>query len=316
MPCVLMDPRDFRSLFRQMFGFPNHGGRSHDREDIYQEEYDPRYERPSQDGARSADPDQYNFTSRGFSVYTDPFEMNRFFDQQLDEMLKIFGHSFGFGSRNGEGQFGGFGHGNSRMIPLEPESEPECPSTARDFMWREDSRQPRVDTEVDSDTLDMRELDELMKNRNHPVIPRQEQRPHNMWDLFATQSFERRDLPGPSSEGSSFYSFGSSMSQRSVSGPNGSVETTRTVRNSDGSEVITVTKQLGDKSYEVVTNRDRDGTVSTEERLVNISEQELDKFKVDLREKKELGSQPRDDMMTAPPYDQLLPSLWKKFFDD
>ena len=106
------------------------------------------------------------------------------------------------------------------------------------------------------------------------------------------------------------------MSQRSVAGPNGSLETTRTVRNSDGSEVVTVTKQLGDKSYEVVTNRDKDGTVSTEERLVNISEQELDKFKVDLKENKELLSQPRDDMLTSPVYDKLLPSLWKKFFDD
>merc|ERR1712241_256192 len=282
---LLMDPRDFRSVFRQMFGFPNHGGRSHDRGDIYQEEYDPRQERPDQHGVRSADPEQF---SRGFSVYTDPFEMNIFFDQQLDEMLKMFGHSFGFGSSHGEGHhYGGFGHGD-RMIPMEP--EPECPSNARDFMWRDDGQQPRVDTELDSDTVDMRELDELMRKRNNPIIPRQE-RPSNILDLF-------------------------SMSQRTVTGPNGSLETTRTVRNSDGSEVVTVTKQLGDKSYEVVTNRDKDGTVTTEERLVNITENELDKFKMDLKENKELLSQPRDAMMTSPVYDKLLPSLWKKFFED
>merc|ERR1711988_1984732 len=182
-------------------------------------------------------------------------------------------------------------------------------------MWKDDGEHPRVDTEVDSDSVDMRELDQLMKYRNDSDT-RQDQRPrpNNFWELFATPNFEMRELP--SRERNSVYSFGSSMSQRSVTGPNGSLETTRTVRSSDGSEVTTVTKQLGDKSYEVVTNRDRDGTVSTEERMVNISEQELDKFKVDLREKRELGSQPRDDMMTAPPYDQLLPSLWKKFFDD
>ena len=77
-----MDSRDFRSIFRQMFGFPNHGGR-HDREDIYQE----REEFHNEERERSQEQDGFNFNSRGFSVYTDPLEMNRFFDQQLDEML-------------------------------------------------------------------------------------------------------------------------------------------------------------------------------------------------------------------------------------
>ena len=109
------------------------------------------------------------------------------------------------------------------------------------------------------------------------------------------------------------------MTQRSVTGPDGRLETTRTVRNSDGSEVVTVTKQMGDKSYEIVTNRNKDGSVSTEEKLVNIAENELDKFKEDLKDHKQpLRLQPRDDMMKRPPaaHDELLPSLWKKFFDD
>merc|ERR1711992_314965 len=128
---LLMDPRDFRSVFRQMIGFPNHGGRSHDRGDIYQEEYDPRQERPDQHGVRSADPEQF---SRSFSVYTDPFEMNRFFDQQLDEMLKMFGHSFGFGQVPGR-SYGGLG--DNRMIPL-VEPDEDGPSHARDFMLKDD----------------------------------------------------------------------------------------------------------------------------------------------------------------------------------
>ena len=309
-----MDSRDFRSIFRQMFGFPNHGGR-HDREDIYQE----REEFHNEERERSQEQDGFNFNSRGFSVYTDPLEMNRFFDQQLDEMLKIFGHSFGFGFGQGEGnQFGGFGPGHHPRIPLEPESEPDCPSNARDFMWKDDGEHPRVDTEVDSDSVDMRELDQLMKFRNDSDT-RQDQRPrpNNFWELFATPNFEMRELP--SRERNSVYSFGSSMSQRSVTGPNGSLETTRTVRSSDGSEVVTVTKQLGDKSYEVVTRTGRDGSVSTEERLVNMTEQELENFKEELKDNKQLST-PRagDDMMrqTPPTHDQLLPSLWKKFFDD
>merc|ERR1711978_286141 len=148
----------------------------------------------------------------------------------------------------------------------------------------------------------MRELDRLMKYRDNPGLPsHQEQNPANLLDLFSPPSFDRRELPSGSR--GNVYSFGSSLSQRSVTGPDGRLETTRTVRNSDGSEVVTVTKQMGDKSYEIVTNRSKDGSVSTEGKLVNISESELEKFKEDLKDNKQpqLRLQPRDDMMKSPP---------------
>merc|ERR1719219_420639 len=156
-----------------------------------------------------------------------------------------------------------------------------------------------------------------MKHRDNPGLPsHREQNPTSLLDLFPPPSFDRRELPSGSR--GNVYSFGSSLSQRSVTGPDGRLETTRTVRNSDGSEVVTVTKQMGDKSYEQITNRSKDGSVSTEEKLVNISESELEKFKEDLKDnKQQLRLQPRDDMMRSPPtHDELLPSLWKKFFDD
>merc|ERR1719384_1354239 len=152
-----------------------------------------------------------------------------------------------------------------------------------------------------------------MKHRENPGLPHhQEQNPTSLWELFSPPSFDRRELP--SGGRGNFYSFGSSVTQRSVTGPDGRLETTRTVRNSDGSEVVTVTKQMGDKSYEIVTNRSKDGSVSTEEKLVNITENELEKFKEDLKEnKQQLRPQPRDDMMRRPStHDNLLPSLWKK----
>ena len=311
-----MDSRDFRSIFRQMFGFPNTGGHNHTREDLYQEdreEFDPRRGQPQPFHHESRDNDGFNFNSRGFNVLTDPLEMNRFFDQQLDEMLKMFGHSFGFGSGRNYG-----GLGDNRMIPLE-EPDNDDQSYPRDFMLK-DGQQPRVDTEVDSDNVDMRELDQLMKYRDSPGRPHhQDQNPANIWGLFSPPSFDRREMPNEGGHGpSNFYSFGSSMTQRSVTGPDGRLETTRTVRNSDGSEVVTVTKQMGDKSYEQITNRSKDGSISTEEKLVNISESELEKFKEDLKDnKQQLRLQPRDDMMRRPPtHDNLLPSLWKKFFDD
>ena len=200
-----MDSRDFRSIFRQMFGFPNSGSHNHNREDLYQddrEEFDPRRGPPFHHDSR--EDDGFNFNSRGFSVYTDPFEMNRFFDQQLDEMLKMFGHSFGFGHNPG-GSYGG----ESRMIPL-VEPDDEGPSHARDFMLKDDGQQPRVDTEVDSDNVDMRELDRLMKSRDNPCRPHhQEQEPTSLWGLFSPPSFDRRELP--SGGRGNFHSFGSSI---------------------------------------------------------------------------------------------------------
>ena len=314
-----MDSRDFRSIFRQMFGFQNPGGHHHhNREDFYQEDREDVDQRRGpvfhHDSEHPRDDDSFNFSSRGFNVYTDPFEMNRFFDQQLDEMLKMFGQSFGF--RPDPGVWYGV-LGDNKMIPLVEPEDDVGPSHGRDFMLKDDGQQPRVDTEVDSGNVDMRELDRLMKYRDNPGLPaHQEQKPTNLLDLFSPPSFDRRE--SPSGGRRNFYSFGSSLSQRSVSGPDGRLETTRTVRNSDGSEVVTVTKQLGDKSYEIVTNRSKDGSVSTEEKLVNIAENELDKFKEDLKEnKQQLRPQPRDDMIRRPPaHDELLPSLWRKFFDD
>ena len=117
-----------------MFGFPNTGGHNHTREDLYQEdreEFDPRRGQPQPFHHESRDNDGFNFNSRGFNVLTDPLEMNRFFDQQLDEMLKMFGHSFGFGPRGSQGGFG-----DNRMIPLE-EPDNEDQGFARDFMLKD-----------------------------------------------------------------------------------------------------------------------------------------------------------------------------------
>merc|ERR1719228_1362991 len=96
--------------------------------------------------------------SRGpFSVFTDPLEIHRFFEQQMDEMLRNFGHDLG--------GFGGFGReGGQRSIILEPRKEEEGRHSARDFMLK-DEGQPRVDTEIDSNKVDMEELETLLRRK-------------------------------------------------------------------------------------------------------------------------------------------------------
>merc|ERR1719186_2209563 len=72
--------------------------------------------------------------------------------------------------------------------------------------------------------------------------------------------------------------FSSSVVERSVSMPGGGVETSRTVRNSDGTEVTTVTRQMGDQVHQQTTTRDKDGNTTTEHRLTNIEQGALEQF--------------------------------------
>lgn len=274
-----MDPNDLlRNLFRGFFGFPRHQddwSRSNNycinegrklREDDDETDSDPHsHENPETN-------------PRGFTVYTDPLELHKYFDQQMDEMLQMFGQSFGFGglgNRDGLSEgFGVFTPSHRRMVPYEDHvEEPAVPDNhARDFMLREEPGQPRVDTEVDWDKLDREEIDRLM-TRESGDNERSFRSP--VMDLFPAHRGAGQKTPG---SGFSFQSFGSSVSERSVTRPNGGVETTRTVRTSDGSEEVTVTRRLGDQAHEQVTRRDKAGAMVTEENLVNIQEADLERF--------------------------------------
>ena len=274
-----MDPNDLlRNLFRGFFGFPRHQddwSRSNNycinegrklREDDDETDSDPHsHENPETN-------------PRGFTVYTDPLELHKYFDQQMDEMLQMFGQSFGFGglgNRDGLSEgFGVFTPSHRRMVPYEDHvEEPAVPDDhARDFMLREEPGQPRVDTEVDWDKLDREEIDRLM-TRESGDNERSFRSP--VMDLFPAHRGAGQKTPG---SGFSFQSFGSSVSERSVTRPNGGVETTRTVRTSDGSEEVTVTRRLGDQAHEQVTRRDKAGATVTEENLVNIQEADLERF--------------------------------------
>lgn len=75
----------------------------------------------------------------------------------------------------------------------------------------------------------------------------------------------------------SFQSFGQSMSTRIVQLPDGTVEQHKTVRDSEGNEEITVTRQIGDKKYTVVTKKDKTGAETKIEDLYNMDESEFAK---------------------------------------
>lgn len=231
---VIMDPDEYRNMFRRFFGYnPNFGqGRfPFDERPSYSDDDVDQSEKYNQPGAGSQD----DFTNaRGFSIYSDPLEINRFFEHQMDEMLKIFG-GFGFG-------FEGFPNQSRPMLERfddfkfggDPVFEPEARKPegyARDFMLKDHDNgqpRPRVDTEVEWDKLDMDELDQLMSKKDKvsdPNVRSDERFP--IFDLMPRQS-------GPPTSGApnnfTFQSFGSSMSEKTVRNPNGGIETVRTVR--------------------------------------------------------------------------------------
>jgi len=313
-----MDPRDFRSFFRQFLGFPSHGQFRDDER---------RFERNEEDEPEFDDPRGHDMRgSRGhFSVFTDPLEIHRFFEQQMDEMLRNFGHGFG--------GFGGFGRERGqRSIILEPREEEEGPHSPRDFMLK-DEGQPRVDTEIDSNQVDMGELETLLGRREN----RSSQEDGGSNDIFGGLAKEGGGLFGGVQGGlfggfggldggikgeSSFTtrSFGSSVVERSVSKPGGGVETNRTVRNSDGSEIVTVTRRVGDQVYQQTTTKDKEGSTTTENRFTNLEEGDLEQFnkKFNGHVREEAGGwqvqpSPRQEMM-APPGDGLYNKLWDKFW--
>ena len=104
-----------------------------------------------------------------------------------------------------------------------------------------------------------------------------------------------------------------------MSRPQGGVETTRTVRSSDGSEEVTVTRRRGDREHRVVTRRDGAGATVTEENLVNIQEADLESFKKSFdNDRNNCPGIQREDargsMIQAPPSDSAYIKLWDKFF--
>ena len=92
-------------------------------------------------------------------------------------------------------------------------------------------------------------------------------------------------------------------------------------RNSDGTEVTTVTRQMGDQAHQQTTTRDKDGNTTTEHRLTNIEQGALEQFdnkcQGDTSGQQgggwEVQPSPRQEMM-GPPGDKLYNSLWDKFW--
>ncbi|XP_033230894.1 uncharacterized protein LOC117181982 [Belonocnema kinseyi] len=186
-----------------------------------------------------------------FQIFGDPIEMTRYFESQMDNMLKsIF---------DGFGQRGGF------MVPFdgEPTLEalppPETKRSAslrdrilnREFESTEFSRNPKVDSDLDG-KISSEELTKVWKD---PSI--QEVEPYNPRNSIASRFAGR------------------STSTQIIRRSDGTLEKRQTFRDSDGNEKITVTRQIGDKMHEIITKKDKAGIESKTENLINMDEKNI-----------------------------------------
>lgn len=234
----------FYNFFRNVFGFP-------DRPQNFQRPDDPGLvdefrnpiwgsdEEDSDDEFRHGGPSAHF----GFNVFTEPLEMHRFFEQQMNEMLKSF-QQWNMPDI--------FGHQNMPALEYPEEHKSK---NLRDHVLKSGftpantQEDERVDTDLDA-KIRSSGIGSIIKT----VEPSQMQ-------------------TTPINPGSrSFIS--KSVIRKFTRRPDGSVEQEEIIRDSVGNEKRTVTHAIGNQSHIVITESGPDGTKQTDQ-LINIDEDKL-----------------------------------------
>lgn len=190
----------------------------------------------------------------GFNVFSNPLEMHRYFESQLNSMLKSFGMT-------GDGPFFGFNESRPDLFSnfLEAPEEPQAPSNGdlRDQFLKPGYQQPhsRIEDRSDSDVdgkINLTELDSIFSGKTQLRQPHQE-RPK-------------------------MHSFGRQVVTKSFTNHNGLIQSQQTVKDDAGNEETIVTYKRGDQEYTKIIKVDKNGQQEIKENFVNISEGDLGKF--------------------------------------
>lgn len=233
------------NFFRSVFGFP-------DRPQHFQRPDDPGLvdefrnpiwgsdEEDSDDEFRHGGPSSHF----GFNVFTDPLEMHRFFEQQMNEMLKSF-QQWNMPDI--------FGH--SDMPALEYPEEHKSKHLREQilkpgFAPAKTQQDERLDTDLDA-KVRKAGIGSLIKEEEAPSL--------------------KVMTPGRNSFTSK------SVIRRSSRRPDGSMEQEEIVRDNAGNEKRTVTRTIGDQSHVVITETGPSGTKQTDQ-FINIDEDKLKEF--------------------------------------
>jgi len=313
-----MEPGSLGQLFTRLLLGPRRGPEGgqegpHQQQPNRDHDQWPQNERSSRDEAEL------------YKVFTNPLEMNRFFEEQMDEMLRNFGQGF-FGGDLRSGPPGPWG---GHLQPALPQPHEENGSK-RDLMLKD----PHLPVVPDAPAVAKPLKDEDLSD-NWQSLLGEKRTPGKQGQLFGSEEESRRSGCSPSERGlggwfgnrgfgGGAFDFGnqdqspgggggggvkffsSSVSESTVRGPDGGLETTRTVRSSDGREEVTVTKRLPDGSSTTETR-------VTEGKAGEGSSPALDNGWTVVPRGGMNVPGPRDEMLGQNP-ESVLGDLWQTFF--
>lgn len=218
----------------------------------------------------------------GFNIFTNPLEMHRYFEQQMNEFLKQFqieDHSSFFGAAP-----------EFPMLEEAPQGDGQNSRNLRDQYIKpgyekstESANRSRIDTDLD-EKFNIGDLDRVLKKPERDAIVPFQQKP----DMRI---------------------FGQSVQHKTVRNPDGSVEIHRIVRDSSGNQETTITKKFGDKEHTVIIKKDREGRQERIENFINMDSNDAGQF---------WGNQRVEERQNIPeiygPQDGILSKILSGFF--
>jgi len=220
-----MDPKDF---FRGFFGIPPRH---------------PGFQMPTEESDDFENESQEQNPPGGFHgsfrVFTNPVEMESFFNQQFDEVLKQFGF-------NGSGNFP---RNFSEGFQNRGFNESSVEENPRDFMLKKDDHPGYLKPDHSKERHDV-EIDGLPDD----------------FGKFHNKPAEQPNFSRPNHEGfTRSFNFGQSFSSSSVRLSDGSSEEKQVTKDNEGRETTKVIKRSGEDCYTVTTIKHPDGREEKEE---------------------------------------------------
>lgn len=250
----------------------------------------------------------------GFHIFTNPVEIHRYFEKQLDEFMKGFQQS-GFGDDFGEigstldtffGDFNGSipnGSGKFEVPQLKEKIQPSEDKDLRNFYLKPEFKSPSNGVEDFRDTdldgkIDPKDVGEILSRPSDSFS--------SIFDPFSSETHPRISM------------FGKMVTSKTIRHPDGTVETQKTVKESQGKEEKITTFQKGDQTYSITILKDADGEEKRFENFINIDEDKIEDFKKNFDSNKPMLPRPDENpsSLLGPPAgrsDDL--SYWfNKFF--
>lgn len=313
----------FRNIFGKAPATPSQEPPQNSYEDNHQ--YSDSFRNPiwqnDEDEDDVSDFNRHQMNRYHFRIDSNPFEMTRFFENQMDHILKAmlegFGNNFGDNSSIftpfGTDEFAQFGNierksnkAGPRDEVMKPEYEipnsrhffdgftniftmPErkinkglCDDVLKPSYEMPDANHQKVDSDIDG-KIESNQLAKILKDSS-TLEPKK-------YEPFGGHIFQS----------------GKSVSTQIIRRSDGSIEERRTFRDSSGNEETSVTRQIGDKKHVVITKKAKDGSQEQTEDIINMDENDLGGFN-----KRWFGySTPNKPQL---PTNNFEDDVWRKFF--